>query len=99
MGAGRTGKIAKAKEVNRAQAPPQKRKLIEFDPETWNALELFSRDSMKSIQEIADEAFADVLKKHHRPTGLKEALRESVRQPPGGLKKWAKVKTEPEKLD
>jgi hypothetical protein len=86
MGAGRIAKIAKAKDVNRAQAPPQRRKLIEFDPETWNALELFSRDSMKSIQEIADEAFADVLKKHHRPTGLKEALRESVRQPPDSRK-------------
>jgi hypothetical protein len=92
MGAGRSAKIAKAKEVNRAQAPPQKRKLIEFDPETWHALELFSRDSMKSIQEIADEAFADVLKKHGRPTGLKEALRESVRQPPAGRKNSPKSK-------
>jgi hypothetical protein len=88
-----------AKDVNRAQAPPQKRKLIAFDPETWHALELFARDSMKSIQEIADEAFADVLKKHHRPTGLKEALRESARQPPAGLKKLPKVKTELKKLD
>ena len=26
---------------------------------------------MKDIQELADEAFADVLKKYHRPTGLK----------------------------
>jgi hypothetical protein len=92
MGAGRSAKIAKAKEVNRAQAPPQKRKLIEFDPETWHALELFSRDSMKSIQEIADEAFADVLKKQGRPTGLKEALRESVRQPPAGRKNGPKSK-------
>jgi hypothetical protein len=92
MGAGRTSKIAKAREVNRAQAPPQKRKLIEFDPETWHTLALFARDSMKSIQEIADEAFADVLRKHRRPTGLKEALRESVRQPPGGLKNGPKSK-------
>jgi hypothetical protein len=81
-----------AKDVNRAQAAPQKRKLIEFDPETWNALELFARDSMKSIQEIADEAFADVLKKHHRPTGLKEALRESVRQRPRVSKEGPKSK-------
>jgi hypothetical protein len=92
MGAGMTAKIAKARDVNRAQAPRQKRKLIEFDPETWNALELFARDSMKSIQEIADEAFADVLKKHRRPTGLKEARRVSVRQPPGGLKNGPKSK-------
>jgi hypothetical protein len=32
---------------------------------------------MKDIQELADEAFADFLKKYHRPTGLKEALRQS----------------------
>jgi hypothetical protein len=59
--------------------PAQKRKLIAFDAETWNALDLLSRDSMKSIQELADEAFADLLKKHHRPTDLKEALHESAR--------------------
>ena len=41
-----------------------------------------ARESMKSLQEFADEAFADVLKKHNRPTGLKEALRESARQSP-----------------
>jgi hypothetical protein len=61
---------------------PYKRKLIAFDAETWHALHLLARDSMKSLQEIADEAFADVLKKHHRPTDLKEALRESVRRAP-----------------
>jgi hypothetical protein len=59
--------------------PPQRRKLIAFDGETWNALDLLARDSMKSIQELADEAFADLLKKHHRPTDVKQALRESAR--------------------
>jgi hypothetical protein len=39
-----------------------------------------ARDTMKDIQELADEAFADVLKKYHRPTGLKEALRQSARK-------------------
>jgi hypothetical protein len=33
---------------------------------------------MNTIQELADEAFADLLKKHHRPVELKEALRASV---------------------
>jgi hypothetical protein len=61
---------------------PYKRKLIGFGAETWHALHLLARDSMKSLQEISDEAFADVLKKHHRPTGLKEALRESARRAP-----------------
>jgi hypothetical protein len=59
---------------------PYKRKLIAFDAEAWHALHLLARDTMKDIQELADEAFADVLKKYHRPTGLKEALRQSARE-------------------
>jgi hypothetical protein len=59
-----------------------RRKLIAFDAETWQALHELSRDSLKSVQELADEAFADLLKKHRRPVGLKQALRESVRRLP-----------------
>jgi hypothetical protein len=62
-----------------AKQSPQ-RKLIEFDAETWAALDLLRRDSFKTVQELADEAFADLLKKHHRPTDLKSALRESARE-------------------
>ena len=32
----------------------------------------------KSFQELADEAFADLLKKHKQPPGLRAALKESV---------------------
>jgi len=53
-------------------------KRVEFDSETWNALHLLSKDSMKSFQELADEAFRDLLRKHGRPTTLKEALRRSA---------------------
>lgn len=60
----------------------QVRKLIEFDAETWHALRLLSGDSMKSLQELADEAFGDLLKKHGRPVTLKEALRQSLRRQP-----------------
>jgi hypothetical protein len=60
----------------------QVRKLIELDAETWHALRLLSGDSMKSLQELADEAFGDLLKKHGRPVTLKEALRESLRRQP-----------------
>jgi hypothetical protein len=60
----------------------QVRKLIAFDAETWHALRLLSGDSMKSLQELADEAFGDLLKKHGRPVTLKEALRESLRRQP-----------------
>jgi hypothetical protein len=54
------------------------RKLIEFDTETLQTLQLLGRDSMKDMQELADEAFRDLLKKHGRPTSLKEALRKSA---------------------
>ena len=59
---------------------PYKRKLIAFDAEAWHALHLLARDTMKDIQELADEAFADVLKKYPRPTELEEALRQSARE-------------------
>jgi hypothetical protein len=58
------------------------RKLISFDPETWQALKLLARDKGKSVQELADEAFADLLAKHHRPKGLKDALKQSARREP-----------------
>jgi hypothetical protein len=59
---------------------PDRRKLIAFDAETWHALQLLGRDSVKSLQELADEAFADLLKKHDRPVTLKQALRQSTRK-------------------
>jgi len=64
--------------------PPSgsRRKLIAFDAETWHALHQLSKDSLKSLQDLADEAFADLLRKHGRPTDLKQALRESVRRLP-----------------
>ena len=58
------------------------RRRIEFDAETWHVLHKLSLDSMKSLQDLADEAFRDLLKKHRRPTTLKEMLRESVRTQP-----------------
>jgi hypothetical protein len=62
--------------------PVPRRKLIEFDPETWHALRLLGRDSMKTLQEMADEAFADLLRKHNRPVTLRDALRASARRLP-----------------
>ncbi len=59
-----------------------KRKLIEFRPEIWQALLLLARDSGKSLDELADEAFTDLLRRYSRPISLKEALRESARRLP-----------------
>lgn len=55
-----------------------KGKRIQFDDEMWQALDLLGRDQMKDFQELADEAFRDLLRKHGRPADLKEALRRSA---------------------
>jgi hypothetical protein len=57
-------------------------KRVQFDAETLAALDLLGKDSMKDFQDLADEAFADLLKKHHRPVRLKDALRQSLRREP-----------------
>jgi predicted DNA-binding ribbon-helix-helix protein len=54
-------------------------KRIQLDDETWVALDLLARDRMMDFQELADEAFRDLLRKHGRPTDLKSALRQSAR--------------------
>jgi hypothetical protein len=63
-----------------AKTPPDatRRKLIGFDQETWHALNLLARDSASSFQELADEAFRDLLKKHGRPADLRAALKASA---------------------
>jgi hypothetical protein len=47
-------------------------KRVQFDQETW------AKDRMQDFQKLADEAFADLLRKHGRPVDLKTALRQSV---------------------
>ncbi len=53
-------------------------KRIQLDEETWQQLVLLGRDQMKDFQELADEAFRDLLKKYDRPVDLKDALRRSA---------------------
>ena len=53
-------------------------KRVQFDDETWASLDMLARDRMMDFQELADEAFRDLLKKHGRPASLKEALRRSA---------------------
>jgi hypothetical protein len=55
------------------------RKLIAFDEDTFDKLKQLARDRMGTFQELADEAFADLLKKHGIPIDLKDALRKSAR--------------------
>ncbi len=53
-------------------------KRVQFDAETWAAVDLLCKDRMMTFQELADEAFRDILKKYNRPASLKEALRKSA---------------------
>jgi hypothetical protein len=69
-------------------------KRVQLDEETWRALDLLGHDQMKDFQELTDEAFRDLLKKHDRPLDLRDALRKSAgasatihRLKPGKIKK------------
>jgi hypothetical protein len=53
-------------------------KRVQFDEETWAAINLLRQERRRSFQQLADEAFRDLLDKHHRPADLKTQLRESV---------------------
>jgi len=55
-------------------------KRVRIDDETWQALDLLARDRMQDFQELADEAFRDLLRKYGRPTDLTTALRQSAGQ-------------------
>jgi hypothetical protein len=55
-----------------------KGKRIQFDDETWAALDLLARNRTMDFQELAEEAFNDLLRKHGRPSYLKAALRQSA---------------------
>jgi hypothetical protein len=87
------GKAAAAKGV-RAGEPGERGKRIKFDLETWHALDLLARDSMKSFQELADEAFRDLLRKHGRPVDLKDALRKSLKESAGEKPRRRKKETD-----
>jgi hypothetical protein len=54
-------------------------KLVAFDEDTLSKLNELGRDRMATFQELADEAFADLLKKHNVPIDLKDALRKSAK--------------------
>jgi hypothetical protein len=57
------------------------RKLIAFDDDTLGKLTQLGRDRTATLQELADEAFADLLRKHGVPADLRDALRKSARRP------------------
>jgi hypothetical protein len=58
--------------LSRSRIPKTPGKLVHFDQETWNALDLLAMDSMRDFQKLAEEAFADLLRKA-RPAGRPQA--------------------------
>jgi hypothetical protein len=42
------------------------RKIVKFAPEDWAALDQLARERHLTLQQLADEAFRDVLAKHGR---------------------------------
>lgn len=60
-------------------------KRVQFDEETLNALRLLAQDRMASFQELADEAFGDLLAKHGRAADLRSQLKKSAAEEPAAL--------------
>lgn len=60
-----------------------------------DALVLLGRDRMATLQDLADEAFTDLLRKHHRPLVLKAQLKESLEQvePAGNAPRRRRVRS------
>ncbi len=57
-------------------------KIVAFDDDTLFRLNELGRNRMATFQELADEAFTDLLNKHGVPIDLKDALRKSVKTIP-----------------
>ena len=55
-----------------------KGKRVAFDIETWQALDQLARSRMMTFQELADEAFRDLMKKHGLPYDARDAFRRSA---------------------
>jgi hypothetical protein len=53
-------------------------KRVQFDEEMWATINLLRQERRRSFQQLADEAFRDLLEKYHRPADLKTQLRESA---------------------
>ena len=60
---------------------PMVGKRVQFIDETWEAIEAVMRHSGSSFQDLTNEAFADLLKKHKQPVGLMASLKERVGAP------------------
>jgi hypothetical protein len=53
-------------------------KRVQFDEATWAQIDLLAREHSQPFQELADEAFADLLAKYDRSVDLKTQLLRSA---------------------
>jgi hypothetical protein len=56
-------------------------KRVQFSDEAWEAVLAIARQRGRTFQQIAEEAFNDLLKKYGQPVGLMAALAQSVQRP------------------
>jgi hypothetical protein len=77
MARNRKGRTEEPQDQGKAAGSVGKR--IVFDPASWQALDILARDRMMTFQELADEAFLDLLRKHGRPYDTRDALKRSAR--------------------
>ena len=55
------------------------RKMVNIDTAALKALELLASDRKVGLQDLVEEAIADLLKKHHRPVTTKEMFAQSLK--------------------
>lgn len=53
-------------------------KRVQFNGETWEAIMAVARQRGRTFQQLADEAFRELLQRYGQPVGLKASLKESV---------------------
>ncbi len=66
-------------------------KRVQFDDETWTVINGLRQERRRSFQQLADEAFADLLAKYHHPVDLKDQLRVSLGQEPAKRRRRTKA--------
>lgn len=84
-----------ASKPRKAAVPDTQGKRVQFDLETWQALDVLARGRMMTFQELADEAFRDLLMKHGRPMDVRDAFRKSARAVGEGSKTAKPKKRKP----
>ena len=65
-------------------------KIVRFDGGTFALINLLRRERRRSFQQLADEAFGDLLEKHGHPVKLKDQLRESLDAAPSKQRQKSK---------